>query len=82
MFDALPFLSPLKKVNMYIYISSEEKKEKSLVHSDNIFSLHLFFCNWNNYIIQSSGLHSHTEQRYQIRVLPLLAILITHVLPP
>lgn len=48
----------------------------------NWITLYLCFYMRNNYIIKSLGLHSHTEQKYQVRALPFLVILTRDVLLP
>lgn len=48
----------------------------------NWITLHLCFYTRNNYMIKSLGLHSHTEQKYQVRALLFLVIPTRDVLPP
>lgn len=48
----------------------------------NWITLHLCFYMRNNYMIKSPGVHSHTEQKSQVRALPILVILTRDVLPP
>lgn len=57
-------------------------KIKKYNKMDGNWITYLCFCMRNNYMIESPELHSHREQKYQVRALPFLAILTRDVLPP